>query len=265
MTLVIAWPNKQDPRSTALHIATDSLLSDDRENTWQYGPKIFRVFPTHDYLAYCGTSTLALSAILQGTMVLANTDILGRNAEQKPITISARVGALATLLQESARVFPNNWMNRTSTLLYCGFDHMKKSFRLFELSLAKAGIDVVGKDLRKDAPACFGSGAARARVLLRKFAGTPTTKEILTVLASVIEDSSVPTVGGVPQMATIWKKSSQLVGFNWEISAAPTSTLLGLPLYFQSDMMRARFLDRQFRSSVYLHSARLPVTRKNRR
>jgi hypothetical protein len=264
MTLVIAWPNKQQPGPTALHIAADSLLSDNRGNSWQYGPKIFRVFPTHDYLAYCGTSTLALSAILQGTMVLANTDVLGRNVEQKPITIRARGLALGTLLQEAARVFPKDWMNGASTLLYCGFDHLTKSFRLFELSLAQSGTDVVGKDLRKDAPLCYGSGAAKARVLLNRFAGAPTTKEILSVLVSVIEDSSVPTVGGVPQMATIWKKSSQLVGFNTEISKNPTSTLLGLPLYFQSDMTRVRFLDRQFRLSTYLHSAKLPRTRKNR-
>src|SRR5579863_6704632 len=110
---------------------------------------------------------------------------------------------------------------------------------------------------------CYGSGAARARVLLRKSAGTPTTKGVLTVLTSVIEDSSVPTVGGVPQMVTIWKKSSQLVGFNREISATPTSTLLGLPLYFQSDLSRVRFLDWQFRPSAYLHSAKLRHARKN--
>jgi hypothetical protein len=162
------------------------------------------------------------------------------------------------------RRVPKDWMNGTSTLPYCGFDHLTKTFRLFELSLAQSRTDVVGKDLRKDAPLCYGSGAARARVLLKKFAGTPTTKEVLTVLASVIEDSSVPTVGGVPQMVTIWKKSFQLVGFNQEISETTTSTLLGLPLYFQSDMTRVRFLDRQFRSSAYLHSAKLRRTRKNR-
>ena len=64
---MIAWRNKRDPDLIALHITTDSLLSDKQENSWQFGTKRFRVFPTHDYLAYCATSTLASSAILQGT------------------------------------------------------------------------------------------------------------------------------------------------------------------------------------------------------
>jgi hypothetical protein len=263
MTLVLAWPNKeQDP--TALHIAADSLLSDRKGNSWQYGPKLFRVFPTHDYLAYCGTSTLALSAILQGTMVLANTNILGRNVAHKPVTIRARVAALQTLFQESSRMFPEDWMNGPPTLIYCGFDRMTKSFRVFELAFARSPTNVVEKELRKDSPLLYGSGSSRARSLLRKLADTPTTKEVLKTLVSVIEDASVPEVGGVPQMATIWKEESQLVGLNREISGEPRSTLLGLPLYFHSDMTRVRFLDQQFRSSVYLHSAKLPGARRNR-
>jgi len=71
MTLVVIWPHKK----TALHIASDSRLSS-HDCEWDYGPKIFRLFPTHDHLAYCGTSALALSVISQATAVLANTNTL---------------------------------------------------------------------------------------------------------------------------------------------------------------------------------------------
>jgi hypothetical protein len=73
MTLMIIWPNKVE-NPTSLHIATDSLLSAEKIR-WGFASKIFRVFPTHAYIGYCGTSLVALHAIMQGTHMLHYSNI----------------------------------------------------------------------------------------------------------------------------------------------------------------------------------------------
>jgi hypothetical protein len=77
MTLVLAWPNREENR-TALHLATDSLLSDSLGGRWYYAPKIDRVHSLHDLTGFCGTSNLAMAVILQCNSVLAGANVLGK-------------------------------------------------------------------------------------------------------------------------------------------------------------------------------------------
>jgi len=247
MTLVMAWLNKTNA-ATALHIASESRFSGGSDH-WDYGPKIFRLFPTRDYLAYCGDVRLALSLILQGTAVLANTNTLRVSAGQKPIATIARVRALCTLFDVPVKAFPSAWRGPT-TLLYCGFDQLRKQFQLFKLSLTKQNqLNPIKVDLYKERVACFGSGQPNAQKAL---ATGMKTGEIFGVLVSVIADKSVPSVGGVPQMVTIKKSTSHPVGFNWDTDGTLKNTLFGLPLHFRSNMKRVEFRDKQFRLKPYL-------------
>ena len=260
MTLVLAWPNREES-PTALHLATDSLLSDTSGAQWQYAPKINRVHLLHEFTGFCGTSNLAMAAILQCTSVLAAANVLGRGGSPREATLDARVRALVPLLDNAICTFPKAWLGRgVTTLLYCGFDHRKAQFRLFEIALSTSGASYKEKALSKQHVVCYGSGAAKARALLADFKlanKTLATTDILNVLKTVIEDRSIPSVGGAPQMIAITKHSSRLVGFNWEIAGKSESTLLGLPLRIRSSMANIKFLDNQFRESVYLHSPRI--------
>lgn len=252
MTLVVIWPNKPD-KPTALHVAADSLLSDSYGNRWPYAPKIFRVYPTHAYLAYCGTSAMALSVIMQGAEVLANTDILGDDGSAKNPTVDAKSSALRNHLNDSVGSFPAPW-GSNATLLYCGFDHRKREFRIFRLSMSRKGVTRAEEALGQGRVFCFGSGAARANSLLKPGMSTP---NILGVLKSVINDNSAQDVGGVQQMVTIKRSGSHAVGFNWRINGKNESTLFGLPLRFHGRMDKVHFLDEQFRPARYLHDARI--------
>jgi len=252
MTLVMIWPNKMD-NPTGLHIASDSLLSDNL-GKWPYATKIFRLYPTHEHLAYSGTSAMALAAIMQGTAVLAQTNILSRDTSERDATMTGRSSALRTLLNDAIKVYPNKWIISPTTLLYCGYDRHRRKFRLFRLSLDSAGVQVKEENLKKDRVSCFGSGESKARSLLEQ---AHTTEEILGVLKSVMEEKSIDTVGGVPQMVTIRRRGSHAVGFNWKIDELTQSTLFGLPLHFRSSMEKVKFLDDKFKPAKYLNNPRV--------
>lgn len=263
MTLVIAWPNREG-NPTALHIAADSLLSGDPGITWQFAPKINRVHLLHEFTGFCGTSNLTMAAILQCTSVLAAADVLSRGGSSLEATLHARVKALVPFLDNAVRSFPKDWLaTGTNTLLYCGFDHRSAKFRLFEIDLSRSGASFKEKVLSKQHVVCYGSGADRARSLLADLKlgnDNLSTSDVLNVLKTVIEDRSIPSVGGAPQMVTITKRSSRLVGFNWQVAGKLESTLLGLPLQFRSTMKKIDFLDQDFRKSSYLHDTHIRRT-----
>ena len=252
MTLIMIWPNKAEG-PTGLHIASDGLYSGP-DGRWNHGPKLFRLFGTHSYLACCGSSTLALSAILQSTAILSNTDLLAGDGGQ-PITVSARCNAITTLFNDSVKTFPKTWGgNGEAKLLFCGFDGLRNRFMLHEIALGRKGASTKSVTLSKNAVRCYGSGAERARALLSEGMATV---EILKVLKTVIDDEAVKDVGGVPQMVTIWTRRSQAVGFNWHINGSIQSTLFGLPLHFHSRMKKVRFLDETFKPAKYLGVQRM--------
>jgi hypothetical protein len=202
-----------------------------------------------------------MAAILQCTSVLAAADVLSRGGSSREATLDARIKALVPFLDNAVRTFPKGWLAEgTNTLLYCGFDHRRAKFRLFEIDLSRSGTSVTEKVLSKQHVVCYGAGADRARSLLAdlKLANkTLSTSDVLNVLKTVIEDKSIPSVGGAPQMVTITKRSSRLVGFNWEVAGKLESTLLGLPLQFRSSMKKINFLDQEFRKSSYLHNSHI--------
>jgi hypothetical protein len=249
MTLVLAWPNRE-LNPTTVHLASDSLLSDDQGNQWQYGPKIVRVDRLHEFMAYSGTSNLAMSLILQSNAVLSSTDALRKGGSSRHPTLDGRVKALVLLLEQAVTTFPTAWLaNGETTLVYCGFDHRLKRFCLFEIYLRRSGITVRPGSLSSKRPPCYGSGAEKAKQLIAElgYGNRSLTKvEILNVLKHVIEDRSVPGVGGSPQMVAIGKRSSQIFGFSWGNPDHPQRTLFGMPLHFRSNLKRVRFLDRNF-------------------
>jgi hypothetical protein len=252
MTLLLAWLNRED-NPTGLHLASDSLLSAGKES-WQYAPKITRVHTLHEYIGYCGSSLPGMACILQSNAVLAASNVLSQGGSAKSPTLDARAKALVLLLDDIIPTFPPSWLASGATLLYCGFDVRKAKFRLFEISLALSGVSIEERELGQQTVLCYGSGQAKARSILAtlKLKNALKTDDILHVLKAVIEDPKVPSVGGAPQMVTIGKRRSQMVGFNWEVGGSTKSTLLGIPLRFRSNMGKIRFLDQDLQHAQYL-------------
>lgn len=82
-----------------------------------------------------------MAAVLQCNSVLAASNVLGEGGSPREATLDARVKGLVPLLDSAVRTFPKAWLGRGDTiLLYCGFDHRRSRFRLFEIALRTSGV-----------------------------------------------------------------------------------------------------------------------------
>lgn len=254
MTLLMVWTNKPE-KPTCLYIASDSKLSGDAE--WEYATKIFRLYPTHEYVGYCGWSLPALAFIHQGTALLYHTDILSKSGNSATASIQGRVKALILNLQQAFSSFPEKWMQTGATVIYGGYDHRLKRFRVFTIGLQQATWAETELDLAAKRVYCFGSEEARGDVLVRA-AGQPIgTTEILNILKLVIADSTRKTVGGPPQMVQILSDKSWPIGFQWAVGGCKQNVLFGVPVQFRRDLSAVKFLSEEFQEIKKPQSARI--------
>lgn len=240
MTLLMAWLNRLDD-PTSLNFAADSLLTETAENAprsrWPHATKIFRFFPTHDHICYCGDSLLALSAIHQIIALISCTEVLSTTG-----LVGSRAGAFRLNMAESVRRFPQAW-GRCATILYGGFDRMLGQFKMFRLTASNAGIDCQDESL--EGIRVFGSGAGAAvRQLPTDYRKA---RDVIQVLDNVIGSQQVPTVGGFPQMVIVTKNGSKPQAFNRVVNGRPETILYGVPIQFHSSLPRVQCRDERFR------------------
>jgi hypothetical protein len=274
MTLAIAWLNKSD-NPTSLNLATDSLLSSRPTGQsgsspsqelikWPYAPKIFRVGTLDEYIAYCGDSAMALNLISQSIMLLGSTTNLCRGGTPTDPQVEARVKALNTHLSESAKAYPGEWAKEVE-FMYAAADAREGSFKVFSMKM-ESGKDLVVEELpiSQTRYCCIGCAAEGTRKRLKNKMEEPgilASRAYFETLVEVIDDELHKAVGGPPQMVTIQKGASQVVGVNWEVDGRLHSTAFGIPLHFKSRLEGMRFFDRHYHGAEYTESCtvrRLP-------
>ncbi len=249
MTLILAWLNED---STAMHIASDSRLSDGA-NTWEYATKLFRMYPTDSVFAYTGDSLFALSLIAQATAVLHETDNLSNsnNGGRAP-GLNARVAALKKHFESVMQAFPTDWGNG-ATVLCAGYDERNRRCALYEISVDQAGVQDQLVAMAPGQVRCYGSGSLTAENLLQQNPGR-SIEDVLTVLKNVIDDPANDAVGGVPQMFTIRPDGTSAVGFNATVNGHQESTLFAIPLRFASKMSKVEFRGEDLAVDRYLRA-----------
>src|SRR5580704_17288457 len=136
MTLVLAWYSAAGSRQV-LHLASDSLLSQ-AGNRWAHATKIFRVYPSESYIAYCGDSLFGLSAIAQGIGLLSLTEVL----RTETTTLKARALALGHHMSKVFASFPVPW-GHAATLLFCGHDPCLGGIRAAKIDLTGGTYHVI--------------------------------------------------------------------------------------------------------------------------
>ncbi|HCU34378.1 MAG TPA: hypothetical protein DGT21_02715 [Armatimonadetes bacterium] len=250
MTLVMAWLNKKDS-PTSLNIAADSLLSDGKQ-TWQHATKIWRVHPTHDYVAYAGDSHYALTMIHEYVALLDWTTVLRGSAQRQtntgrtlsaPTGPRARARALMLNMRQVMLTFPESW-GSSATLIYAGFDTRVERFHLFRLDLRKEEFEDVSCALAEK-PVCYGSGAKAAAKLLRSTCPL-STPAVIGVLNQAIA-AGKNKVGGHPQMVIVKKRGSTAQAFNRDENSRKLTVLFGVPVQFKSDLPRVQCRDASFK------------------
>ena len=255
MTLLMVWTNKPDD-ATAINIAADSLLSDPTRAAsvnWPYATKIHRLHPTREYFGYCGDSFVGLSAIAAALAAISNSDHLSETDGSNTPTIQARVKAVHEHLRHTFPLIPPEW-NKSATLILVGYDLRKERFSAWELVLSQAGVaDPVEVVLTSKRVHCFGTtSGAEFKISQLEKTGNLSTASIVEVLVDVIRDSSVPAVGGAPQMVMLTKQQDLPVGFWWPgAGEAETRHLFGVPIRLMSKMDHIKWVTSQFEDRPY--------------
>lgn len=258
VTLVLAWYSKLGA-TDVLHVATDSLLSESgTANAWPHASKLFRVHPSHSYIAYCGDSLYGLSAVAQGIGLLSSTEIL----HDERTTVKARARALGDHMARVFKTFPSNWGN-AATLLFCGRDPIVGGVRAMKVSLVGGNCQVTEAIPSGHRYVALGSGATFASKYLSQVDATH-SRQVFSVLTAAIRDPSEASVGGCPQAATLFcyrrdpsRGGSSPSGFNWETGPHLESTLFGVPLRFASRMSKVVWRTSAFTRDRYLREARV--------
>ena len=236
MTLVVAGI----VRDKELFLASDSRLSCG-ENSWDYATKIFRLYPTDDYVAYCGDSLPALLAISQGLQLLPNTCILRQSGSSGTSQVTARARAFFRHMQEIMRGFPAAW-GESCTVWMAGYDHRCKKPRLYSFALGACPREP--SEVTLDATTCMGSGSTQAKAILKTI-GTPKSgKDIFDAVSTVVADGKEPTVGGNIQMAVIRRGGSKTIGFRF---GKKPPHVMGFPVQFVSGMPNVLWFNEQFK------------------
>jgi len=108
-------------------------------------------------------------------------------------------------------------------------------------------------DLSKERVTCFGSGAAKARARLSEIEkkSVLNSKAVIQTLVEVIDDTSVPSVGGSPQMVMLTKEADVPVGFWWRGDKA-VRHLFGLPIKFSSKMENVKWMTEAFEERPFV-------------
>ena len=257
MTLVLAWL-EESAGEQKIHIATDSLLSDNLGNKWYYGTKIFKFFPSLGCFAYCGSSLGALYFVLQGMALISNTDVLSRHGNSTAPQLRARISALKEHLNDTLKLMPRDW-GRDCTVLCIEYNKRLLRFELFSVTVSIRGVAVEDacSSLSKHGDfLALGSGGSKASDLIELNAPGPATrdqKRFLSTLQAVMDNK---TIGGSPQMVTLTKSGIHPVGFKQSKGV----TLFGIPVKFKSKLGQISFLDENFdrlpqRESMRLRSA----------
>lgn len=251
MTLSLLWHNKTD---NTLRVASDSLLSDSYGNRWEHGTKIFRLYPSSHVIAYCGKSTAALHAVLQGMAVLNSSATLGAADGPECPQIEARAKALKNHLNEILPSLPAAWGDEAELLL-CGWDHRENKFKAQRFRIGKAGIKDEPVDIEHLGRAAMGSGGDFARKEFQTTAND--TDSMLRILRKAIADKTLPDVGGVPQMMIVGQGDCQPVAFECHLNGKDEYFLFGIPLCYKSTLSKVLFLNRHFKTTQYKKAAKV--------
>ena len=250
MTLLMLWTNKEAD-ATAINIAADSRLSNETVS-WDYATKIHRLLPTSTWMAYCGDSFNALSAIAFGIAATSNTDHLQQAASGGGPTVQARVQAICAHLQLMFSRMPRDWQGKAS-LLFLDYDHRKGRFSAWEVVVDGTSVEAPREiELRAKRIHCFGSGAKEAENALERLrpTGAFNTPGFVRVLCGEIRGPD-RTVGGSPQMVMLQKDSSRPVGFYWPCSGKERRHLFGVPIEFESKMEGVMWVTPEFEERPY--------------
>lgn len=208
MTSLIAWVGVDSRGPASIYLASDSRVSWERGETWDYGRKVFGSYRHPDILGYFG-DVLFTSQVLSQVINLIDADSLF----EADSTAESKFEAISSIVKQAYSKYPQK-MRRPFSVVHCSRrgNGMSATFALFELSWdVTQGWYTKIKPVpqKSDIAAIYGSGEASIRESVQRWKQSEaggTSRSIFSAFCDSLKSGSDPATGGAAQLVGIYRQ-----------------------------------------------------------
>lgn len=215
MTSLIAWTGVDSRGPASIYLASDSRISWENRDAWDFGRKVFASYRYPDILGYYG-DVLFTSQVLGQVISLIDVDSLFK-ADSTP---ESKFKAICTILKQAHSTYPEK-MRRTFSIVHCSrrSSGMSASFEVYELSWKPSSgwqTKALPVPLKSDIIAIYGSGEQSVLKSVQEWKRSEVggaSRSIFSAFCDSLASGSDQATGGAAQLVGIYRQSAaQLFG-----------------------------------------------------
>jgi len=210
MTSLVVWTGVDSRAPASIYLASDSRLSWENGDTWDFGRKVFASHRYPDILGYYG-EVLFTSQVLGQIVNLIDADSLFK-ADSSP---ELKFEAISTVIKQAHSTYPQK-MRSTFSVIHCSRrgSGMSTSFALFELLWGPVRgwqTKTIPVPPRSEVAAIYGSGKKSITESVKRWKLSEvggTSRSIFSAFCDSLASGSDRATGGAPQLAGIYRKGA---------------------------------------------------------
>jgi len=208
VTSLVAWVGADSRGPASFYFASDSRISWQPSEKWDFARKLFASSRHPDILGYYG-DVLFSSQDLSQVIDLVDAD----NLFDADATPELKFEEISTIFKKSYSTYPEKYRSRFA-IIHCSRCNsgMSASFKLFELSWesvkgwqsrevqvpSKSGIVTV-----------YGSGSERVKAWVERWNATKagrTSRSVFSAFCDSLSSGGDPATGGAPQLVGVYRQ-----------------------------------------------------------
>lgn len=218
MTSLIAWIGVDSRGPASIYLASDSRVSWDSGEKWDFGRKVFASSRYPDVLGYYG-DVLFTSQVLGQVISLIDSQSLF----EVDSTPESKFEAICSMVKQAHTKYPQKIL-RTFSIVHCSRNGngMSAKFMLFELSWKPNKgwhYDVKPMPRKSDIIASYGSGTASILESVKRWKQSEvggTSRSIFSAFCDSLTSGVDPATGGSAQLVGIYRQgAARTFGIVW--------------------------------------------------
>ena len=207
MTSLIVWTGVDSRAPASIYLASDSRISWENGDTWDFGRKVFASYRHADILGYYGDA-LFTSQVLGQILNLIDADSLFTADSSAELKFEA----ISTMVKQAHATYPQQ-MRRRFSVVHCSRrgSGMSTSFALFELLWDPSRgwqEKTIQVPTRSEVAAVYGSGAQSIGESVRRWKSSEvggTSRSAFSAFCDSLASGSDQATGGAPQLAGTYR------------------------------------------------------------
>ncbi len=231
MTSLVTWVGVDSRGPSSIYLASDSRISWNNTQAWDYGRKLFVAIKYPDILGYYG-DVLFPSQVLGRVIDLIDADLLLTRSDLPQL----RLEKIASIVSKSFKKYPREQVaQRTFTVVYCT-RHGEGMASVFYLALLSWSDASGWNETWLNIPAesgiigIFGSGERAVAKWYSYWSKTPearTSRIVFSAFCDALQSGEDNLSGGAPQLVGLYRKG---VGEIFGIIYKTERYITGLPV-----------------------------------